>query len=83
MLPHRLRPAAAVVLAAPAPRSSRRPLLAGRVLPGGAGLLAGLVDQILGSLPGKLAAAAGQAAHLPVLDDAVAEAATGVPGPTR
>ncbi len=72
--------AAAVVLAASAARSAGRPLLAGGVLSGSAGLLAGLVDQILGGLPGSLVAAVGQAAHLPLLDDPVAEAATGVPG---
>jgi ATP/maltotriose-dependent transcriptional regulator MalT len=72
---------AAVVLAASRARSADRPLLADSQLTGGgAEVLAGLVDQILGSLPRRQQGAMIQAAHLPLLDSSIAETATGVAG---
>jgi DNA-binding SARP family transcriptional activator/ATP/maltotriose-dependent transcriptional regulator MalT len=78
---------AAVVLAASRARSAGEPLLGRGALPGagqvagrGGQVLAGLVDQILGSLPRRQQRAMVQAAHLPLLDSAVARAATGVAG---
>ncbi|HEX3493161.1 MAG TPA: hypothetical protein VHU92_27735, partial [Streptosporangiaceae bacterium] len=73
---------AAVVLAASRARSAgaSRVLAAEQLTGGGAQVLTGLVDQILRSLPRRHQAAMIQAAHLPLLDDELAEAATGVAG---
>jgi len=72
---------AAVVLAASRARSAGgRVLAAEQLTGGGVQVLTGLVDQILRSLPRRHQAAMIQAAHLPLLDDELAEAATGVAG---
>lgn len=72
---------AAVVLAASRARSAGgRVLAAEQLTGGGVQVLTGLVDQILRSLPRRHQAAMIQAAHLPLLDDEIAEAATGVAG---
>ena len=72
---------AAVVLAASRARSAGGRVLAVEQLTGGGvQVLTGLVDQILRSLPRRHQAAMIQAAHLPLLDDEIAEAATGVAG---
>ena len=72
---------AAVVLAASRARSAGGRVLAIEQLTGGGvQVLTGLVDQILRSLPRRHQAAMIQAAHLPLLDDEIAEAATGVAG---
>src|SRR6185437_9455813 len=76
----------AAVMTALEPDASRARSAGGRVLAteqltgGGVQVLTGLVDQILRSLPRRHQAAMIQAAHLPLLDDGIAEAATGVAG---
>ncbi len=72
---------AAVVLAASRARSAGGRVLAVEQLTGGGvQVLTGLVDQILRTLPRRHQAAMIQAAHLPLLDDEIAQAATGVAG---
>jgi DNA-binding SARP family transcriptional activator/ATP/maltotriose-dependent transcriptional regulator MalT len=87
---------AAVVLAASQARSAGRPLLADAAAwaadagidtamvaappPGGTHVLAGLVEQILGGIPGPERLAVIQVAHLPLLHERIVARATGIAG---